>query len=68
MDGEEIVGAFYRAELQKVNNPRVKQVEKVLQTRRNKKEVLVRWLGWPKKFDSWIPYGDLQKKYKYKMV
>ena len=30
--------------------------------RGNKREVLVRWLGWPKQFDSWIPINQLNKK------
>ena len=25
-----------------------------------KKEVLVKWKGWPEKFNSWIPALDLQ--------
>ena len=28
----------------------------------NKREALVRWLGWPKQFDSWIPINQLNKK------
>ena len=38
------------------------QVEKILKRRvRNKrKEVLVRWLHWPKKYNSWIPEADVK--------
>ena len=37
-------------------------IEKLLKRRlRNKqKEVLVRWLHWPKKYDSWIPEADVK--------
>ena len=24
------------------------------------KDALVRWLGWPKKFDSWVPESGIQ--------
>ena len=58
-DGERVDGTFYEPELQPVTiNPTTEyRVEKILKRRvRNKrKEVLVRWLHWPKKYDSWIP-------------
>jgi len=62
--GEDIKGTFYEPELQAVNVDDNTEyfVEKVLKKRkRNKKpEVLVRWLHWPKKYDSWIPETDLK--------
>lgn len=62
--GEKIEGTFYEPELQAVNVDDNKEyyVEKVLQKRsRNKRrEVLVRWLHWPKKYDSWIPQEHLK--------
>ena len=62
--GEVIQGTFYEPELQAVNVDENTEyfVEKVLKKRkRNKKpEVLVRWLHWPKKYDSWIPEADLK--------
>ena len=33
-----------------------------IKERGNKREALVRWLGWPKQFDSWIPINQLNKK------
>ena len=30
--------------------------------RGNKREALVRWFGWPKQFDSWVPISQLNKK------
>ena len=43
--GEELIGSFYQAELQKVEKPEVWEVEKVLhKSRRNKKSyVPVKW-------------------------
>ena len=37
------------------------KIEKVLKYkgRGNNKEALVRWLGWPKHFDSWIPVSEI---------
>jgi len=59
MDGESIKGAFYEPELQKVRKPDEDElcvVEKVLRTRRRKDgtvEYLVKWAGYPSKFNSW---------------
>ena len=62
--GEDIEGSFYEAELQAVNTDEFTEyrVEKVLKKRsiNKRKEVLVRWLHWPSKFDSWIAEGDLK--------
>jgi hypothetical protein len=62
--GEPIEGAFYNSELQPVSTNRL-EVDQVLKHRgrRGSKQhqVLVRWRGWPDKFDRWIPYSELQK-------
>lgn len=55
--GEIIQGRFYRQELQPVmKKDDIYQVESILQTRvrRGRTEYLVRWLGYPNKFDSWV--------------
>ena len=57
--GEDVKGGFYEAEVQKTGNgtrPLIFHVEKVLNRRiaNGQNQVLVRWLGLPKKFDSWI--------------
>ena len=63
-DGEKVDGTFYEPELQPLTiDPTTEyRVEKILKRRvRNKrKEVLVRWLHWPKKYDSWIPEADVK--------
>ena len=63
-DGERVDGTFYESELQPVTiDPTTEyRVEKILKRRvRNKrKEVLVRWLHWPKKYDSWILEADVK--------
>ena len=61
--GEDIKGTLYEPELQLV--PRKKDyfaIEKVLKTRKKNKnkEVLVRWLYWPPKYDSWIRASSLK--------
>ena len=62
-DGDRVEGTFYQQELQAVNvDPSTEyHIEKIVKRRvRNKqKEVLVRWLHWPKKYDSWIPETEV---------
>ena len=64
-DGETIEGTFYEPELQAVNVDETTEyhIEKVLRkrTRQRQKEVLVRWLHWPKKYDTWIPEKDVSR-------
>ena len=62
--GDDVEGTFYEPELQAVNVDDNKEyyVEKILKkrTRYKRREVLVRWQYWPKKYDSWIPEVDLK--------
>lgn len=60
-EGENIAGTFYEKELVKAYESESYNIEKVL--RKRGKEVFVKWLGWPSKYDSWIPAADL-KNYK----
>ena len=62
-DGDIIDGSFYEPELQKIHIDVDKpfKMESILE---RKKEgsihmVLVKWLGWPSKFNSWIPEKDV---------
>jgi len=56
---EEISGSFYESDLQKTTKPESFKVDKILQTkwvgvgRNRKKRVLIQWLGYPEKFNSW---------------
>ena len=62
-DGDFIQGTFYEPELQKVleKPDHLFRIEKILKYRGKgaSKEALVHWKGWPKKYDSWIPYKQL---------
>ena len=64
-DGEILKGTFYEPELQKiVKLDDIFEVERILKTRKGKggrKEVLVRWRGYPPKFDSWILQSYVKK-------
>ena len=53
-DGTPIKGTFYNEDVQKVDvtEDSLFRVEKVLKRRPG--QVLVRWKGWPAKYDSWI--------------
>ena len=62
-DQEELSGTFYNEELQKViKEDDVYDVEKILKTRGKgkNKEVYVKWLGYPAKFNSWIPASEVK--------
>ncbi len=60
--GEDIEGTFYEAELQLVSMPEVFRIEKILHRRkvRGQKQSLVRWAGWPQKYDSWLNDQELK--------
>ena len=66
-DGDRVEGTIYEPELQAMNvDPSTEyRIEKILKRRvRNKqKEVVVRWLHWPKKYDSWIPETNVKDYY-----
>ena len=57
-DDEVIEGTFYGWEIQKVTKAKddLFKVERVLRKRKRngKTEYLVKWLGWPAKFNSWV--------------
>ena len=56
--GEVLKGTFYPQELQKViKTDDVYRVEKIL--KRTKNQALVKWLGYPDKFNSWVNVKDL---------
>ena len=52
-------GTFYEADLQNVHvsNDALFRIEKVL--KRKKDPVLVKWKGWPDKYNSWISSQDV---------
>ena len=61
--GDEVKGTFHESELNKVrvNEHTTYRIDKIIKRRGD--QVLVQWLGWPKKFNSWIARGSL-KAYK----
>ena len=62
---EVIGGYFYEYELQPafIDDNTVYKIEKVIKkrTRSNKKEFLVKWKGWPDKYNSWVTDKELKE-------
>ena len=61
-DGTSIIGIFYEQELQKVEDEDFFRIEKILKKRgsnRRNKEVLVKWRGYPCKYNSGIKESEL---------
>ena len=61
---DEIEGVFYAEELQKVQkSDDIYRIEKTLAEKKEngKVKVLVKWFGYDKKFNSWIPKSELRK-------
>ena len=58
--GEKITGSFYESELQKTNQ-NIFRIEKVIRRDQKKKKALVKWKGYPDKFNSWVPLSDAEK-------
>lgn len=56
-EGNEIKGSVYTEEMQLVKHPDVYLVEKILRKKNNK--VYVKWLGFDKRFNSWIDENDV---------
>ena len=57
-NGEEIQGTFYEQELQKTNQE-VYRIEKIVRRKGNKS--LVKWVGYPQSFNSWVDNAELVK-------
>ena len=56
--GEPIKGSFYEQELQKAKQQTFR-IEKVIRRDNKKKMALVKWSGYPDKFNSWLSFKDL---------
>ena len=65
MDGEKVAGSFYQGEIQKIRpdrEGRLYEIDKVLRyrTTKGKRQALVSWRGYNKKFNSWIEAAELK--------
>ena len=60
---EEFIGSCYPEEVKDITKNR-DLIEKVIRKQKAKKgakEVLVKWKGWPAKFNTWVPESDLER-------
>ena len=62
LSGEEVQGSFYEQELLKTNQPETGpfRIEKVIRRDRKNAKALVKWSGYPEKFNSWVDAKDLK--------
>ena len=56
--GEPIKGSFYEHELQKAKQ-QMFRIENIIKRDNKKKMALVKWSGYPDKFNSWVSFEDL---------
>lgn len=56
LGGEEVIGTFYEKEMVRYDND-VFKIEKIL--RRKGDKLLVKWLNYPDKFNSWVDAKDI---------
>lgn len=63
VSGDEILGSFYTEELQKVNVDDHFIIEKIVKKRKTNDhiEYLVKWKGYPAKYNSWVKDNDMSK-------
>ena len=63
-ENDPISGHFYEEEMQKVilSDDTVYKIEEILKRRKRgrRKEALVKWMGWPSKFNSWILESEVK--------
>ena len=58
-----MIGTFYEPELQlaKQTTFRIEKILKQRTTKEGKKEIYVKWLGYSKDFNQWIPAEDIEE-------
>ena len=61
--GEEIKGSWYPEEVQEIikNRDLIEKVIRKRTTSKGEKELLVKWKGWPAKFNTRVPESDLDR-------
>ena len=57
LNGEEIIGTFYENELQKTDQKRIQNRQKVLKKKGYK--LYVKWKGYDNSFNSWINKNNI---------
>jgi len=58
--GETLAGSFYEEEIQKVQTQdNIFKIESILDKRSKRKKVLIKWLGYPAKFNRWLDAKDI---------
>ena len=60
LQGEAVTGSFYEPELQKTTQE-IFRIEKVIRHDNKRKRALVKWRGYPDRFNSWVPMSKLNK-------
>jgi len=63
LNDEEIIGSFYLKEIQAVDLPDEYEIEKIVSRKRvrGQMQYLVKWLGYPDSFNSWVSAADIRE-------
>jgi AAA+ superfamily predicted ATPase len=68
--GDPIAGTFYSSELQhiKPSDDQHYKIEKIIdrRTEKGKAQVLIKWLNWPNKYNSWLDKSQVKHYQKTK--
>ena len=63
LNDEEIIGSFYLKEIQAVDLPDEYEIEKIVSRKRvrGQMQYLIKWLGYPDSFNSWVSAADIRE-------
>lgn len=63
LQGEDVLGAYLAEHVQKVHDAdRERIIEKIVEKQRGDGKVKVKYMGWPTKFNEWLPAEEVRQR------